>query len=137
MFKSTQVGAYTMFKAAQPKPMLLLQTFFKTDANHEEIKAIITKHREFLNWCFSENKVVFAGANEHKSGGIWVSQLESKDEFYSLLRENDPLWPFIDESKTTITGFNLGVCHPNFASFISGQRGQVENNEQSASALKK
>ncbi len=137
MLRSTQVGACTMFKAAQPKPMLLLQTFFKSDINHEAIKAIIPKHREFLNWCFRENKVVFAGANEHKSGGIWVSQLESKEEFHRLLSEKDPLWPFIDESKTTITGFNLGVCHPNFASFISGQGDQVENNEQSASALRK
>ncbi len=56
-----------------------------------EVEKIIESHNEFLNKYYAENKVIFSGRKNPRTGGIIVLRNVNKDEAMEIIKQ-DPFY---------------------------------------------
>ena len=81
-----------------------------------EIDKYLVEHRAFLQQGYDKNFFIVSGPQNPRIGGVIISQLTSRDEIESILRE-DPFYKH-DIAEYEFIEFNPVKYHDKFSSFV-------------------
>jgi uncharacterized protein YciI len=82
-----------------------------------EIDQHLADHRAFLGKGYEKNYFVASGPQNPRTGGVIISQLKSREQLETILKEDPFLVHQIADYK--IIEFEAVKYHPDFSSFVA------------------
>ncbi|HYJ80367.1 MAG TPA: YciI family protein [Longimicrobiaceae bacterium] len=87
----------------------------------EEVDAHLPAHREFLDRCYREGKLICSGPREPRTGGVILADVDSELEAMKIVVED----PFFTHkvAEYELVRFTPNRYDPRFAAFVDSSAG--------------